>query len=105
MEKVRKIARKEDGFTLVELLAVIVILGIIVAIAIPAVGNVIDNSKIDAAGSEYDMVLDAARIYFTAENPDSDTVLISDLEDGYLEQRGDGLKYVELTDSVERTKD
>nr|AAB31769.1 lipase, triacylglycerol lipase {N-terminal} {EC 3.1.1.3} [Bacillus thermocatenulatus, DSM 730, Peptide Partial, 45 aa] [Geobacillus thermocatenulatus] len=34
--------------TLIELLAVIVILGIIAAIAIPAIGAIMDNSKKDA---------------------------------------------------------
>ena len=36
---------RKQGFTLVELLAVIVVLGIILLIAIPKISNVIDNSK------------------------------------------------------------
>ncbi|MDD4541969.1 MAG: type II secretion system protein [Eubacteriales bacterium] len=104
MEKVRKITRKEDGFTLVELLAVIVILGIIVAIAIPAIGTVIDNAKIDAAAAEYDMVVDAGRLYF-ASNPDEAEVLVSTLMDGenpYIELRGGAteLVYVGTTNKV-----
>lgn len=35
--------KNEKGLTLVELLAVIVILAIVAAIAIPAISNVIDN--------------------------------------------------------------
>jgi type IV pilus assembly protein PilA len=37
--------KKNKGFTLVELLAVIVILAIILAIAIPGIGLIINNSK------------------------------------------------------------
>ena len=36
---------KTKGFTLVELLAVIVILAIIAIIAVPIIGNVIENSR------------------------------------------------------------
>ncbi|MDZ7835812.1 MAG: type II secretion system protein [Alkalibacterium sp.] len=41
--KIRQLMKKEEGFTLVELLAVIVILGIILAIAIPSIGGVINT--------------------------------------------------------------
>ena len=93
MEKLRKAMRKEDGFTLVELLAVIVILGIILAIAIPAIGNVIQNSRDKAAEQEKALVLDAARLYLVGEDktvPTGDTGLEIDIETeligrGYLE--------------------
>lgn len=41
----KKRLRNEKGLTLVELLAVIVILAIIAAIAIPAIGNIVQNSR------------------------------------------------------------
>ncbi len=41
----KRFIRNEKGLTLIELLAVIVILGIIAAIAIPSIGAIIDNSK------------------------------------------------------------
>lgn len=43
--KLKKIWNKEDGFTLVELLGVIVILGLIIAIAVPALGNILIARK------------------------------------------------------------
>ena len=42
----QKRLNNEKGLTLVELLAVIVILGIIAAIAIPSIGNIIENSEV-----------------------------------------------------------
>lgn len=64
--KNRKI-NMDDGFTLVELLAVIVILGIIIAIAIPAVGGVIDKADSDSDKSEIELIKEATRIYVASE--------------------------------------
>ena len=60
---IKKMIKGEKGFTLVELLAVIVILGIIVAIAIPAIGNVIEKAGSDADDAEESLIIDAARLY------------------------------------------
>ncbi|MFL2070948.1 competence type IV pilus major pilin ComGC [Marinilactibacillus psychrotolerans] len=86
--QIKKMIKKENGFTLVELLAVLVILGIIVAIAIPAIGNIIDNAEDSASESEIALVEDAARLYFI-EN-DGDEVTVQQLiDDGYLENLSD----------------
>ena len=42
----QKRLKNEKGLTLVELLAVIVILGVIAAIAVPSIGNIIENSRV-----------------------------------------------------------
>ena len=55
--------RNNQGVTLVELLIVIVILGIIAAIAVPAVGNIVENAERDAVVGEAAAVRDAAQIY------------------------------------------
>ena len=55
--------KNKRGVTLVELLAVIVIMGIIAAIAIPTIGNLIENQRQNAAEAEWTSVLDAARLY------------------------------------------
>lgn len=60
--------KNEKGLTLIELLAVIVILAIISAIAIPAIGGIINNSEIKATKSDALNILNAANIYVT-DNP------------------------------------
>ncbi|TSI07704.1 type II secretion system protein [Lysinibacillus sp. BW-2-10] len=55
--------RNEKGITLIELLAVIVILGIIAAIAVPAIGNMIENSKKDAHIANARAMIEAARLH------------------------------------------
>ncbi|PKH08465.1 prepilin-type N-terminal cleavage/methylation domain-containing protein [Planomicrobium sp. MB-3u-38] len=79
--------KEQKGLTLIELLAVIVILAIIAAIAIPAIGNIIENSRYSAVKSDALNALSAANIYF-AENPEKTSVTISELASGYLDNAG-----------------
>lgn len=84
----QKRLNNEKGLTLVELLAVIVILGIIAAIAIPSIGGVIENSKVKAQFADGQNVLAAANIYFT-ENPSKTSVPIAELvSEDYLDNSG-----------------
>ena len=64
----KKVLKNQKGLTLVELLAVIVILGIIAAIAVPAIANIIDNSRKDAHVANAEALYDAARLAIVAEN-------------------------------------
>ncbi|MEK4285229.1 MULTISPECIES: type II secretion system protein [Ureibacillus] len=64
----KKRLRNEKGLTLVELLAVIVILAIVAAIAVPAIGNIIENSRVKAAKADIANVVSAANLYFTEYN-------------------------------------
>lgn len=89
-QQMKKRIKNEKGLTLIELLAVIVILAIVAAIAIPAIGNIIENSRYNAAKADAVNVLNAANIYFTDEGtPVGGTVTVTKLSDGgYLETAG-----------------
>jgi type IV pilus assembly protein PilA len=64
--------RNKKGFTLVELLAVIVILAIILAIAIPSITGLIDNQRRSAFESNVKMIIKGIE-YELLENPGSVT--------------------------------
>ena len=87
-KRLKQRLQNEKGLTLVELLAVIVILGIIAAIAIPAIGNIITNSKVNALKADGQNVLAAGNLYFV-ENNKKATVSMAELTaDGFLEDAG-----------------
>ena len=85
----QKKIKNEKGLTLVELLAVIVILGIIAAIAVPSIGNIIQNTREKAVLADATNAMEAANLYF-AENPDESTVTLNDSDNklvpDYLEE-------------------
>lgn len=92
-QQMKKRMKNEKGLTLIELLAVIVILAIIAAIAIPAIGNIIDNSRGKALVADATNVMSAANLYF-ADNPptganNDDKVTLNQLISAkYIESEG-----------------
>jgi len=94
VNKLRKMLRNEKGFTLVELLAVIVILGIIAAIAVPSIAGIIGGAKEDAQRANAMQMIEASRLaqasglefdQVDAGNQDGYT-LETLIDNGYLEE-------------------
>jgi type IV pilus assembly protein PilA len=87
----QKKLNNEKGMTLIELLAVIVIIAIIAAIAIPAIGNIIENSRIDAVKSDALNVLNAAALYESQEGaiPTAGVGVDALVTMGFLEDKGE----------------
>lgn len=88
MKFIKNKLKEEKGLTLIELLAVIVILAIIAAIAIPAIGNIIQNSRENAVIADAQNVLSAANLYFTEHANESTVDLATLTSGGYLETDG-----------------
>ena len=92
----RKLSGK-GGFTLVELIVVLVIMGILTAAIIPTVTGYVADAKVKVAASDMHMVEQAARLYLTdwetngdATASDLEGLTAEDLVDaGYLSALGD----------------
>ena len=83
----------KKGFTLVELLGVMVIISLVIAISFPIVIGVIKDKKQESEKYEFEMIENAAKLY-AKDNPnsqDKDCILISKL------QKGKYLKSVKTT--------
>jgi len=67
MRKHVKLLKNEKGMTLIELLAVIIIIAIILAIAIPIIANVIGQSRDRADVSEALNIISAAKLKYAQD--------------------------------------
>ena len=85
--------KNNKGFTMVELLTVLVVLAVITAITVPVVTSVLKNSRKSAYERQLDNVIEAAESY-EAKNignlprpGNSDTITLRTLKDeGFLEE-------------------
>ena len=67
-KRLARLPGNQKGMTLIELLAVLIILGIILAIAVPSISNFVNRSKELADKNTYLMVKEAGLRYAIAEN-------------------------------------
>jgi type IV pilus assembly protein PilA len=81
----KRFFKNQRGLTLVELLAVIVILGIIAAIAVPSIGGIVAKTEKEALKADAVQLVNAAKLYTTENigeiNAKKGTVTISKKDD------------------------
>ena len=96
---VQKKLKDQKGMTLIELLAVIVIIAIIAAIAIPAIGNLIENSRNGAVKADYQNAIAAANLYFTDNSSAAAATVTVEklLSESYLDDKGSLANGVTIT--------
>lgn len=76
-----KTLRNKRGVTLVELLAVIIILGIIAAIAVPTIGKLVENSRANAAAASGTNTVSSLALYATDNLSATDTFDFDGVDD------------------------
>lgn len=93
----------KKGFTLVELLAVIVILAVVILIAVTAVVPRMNNAKMNAFADEALAYIKAAQEYAVAQQADGSAaptcILISSLNGTYIDKKGETYTGVVENDS------
>lgn len=77
--KLRGKMRNQKGFTLVELMAVVVIIGVLIAIAVPVYSNIQEGAKVRADEASLRSLNAAATAWAMDQNPIVDLTTVSDM--------------------------
>lgn len=106
LKKFRKMLKKQEGFTLVELMVAVVILGILAGIGVQQYGRIQRDAKIAAHNANVRIITNAANMYIMMhdEAPGSvqDLVAKSFLQEP-VPKPPEGLPYGDNVDSSEYT--
>lgn len=79
--------KRLKGFTLLELIIVLVIISILIAIAVPAIGKFQESARVKAEQMEMLSIKEAATLYLIDKNWDGNELSIDKLiSDKYLEK-------------------
>ena len=86
LRKIRKMLKHQEGFTLVELMIVVVILGILAGVGIQQYGRVQTSAKASAHNANIKIITSAANMYLMANDSVSQDFDVEDLVvAGYLD--------------------
>ncbi|MDP5274302.1 pilus assembly FimT family protein [Chengkuizengella axinellae] len=96
IKKMKNMFKQEKGLTLIELLAVIVVLGIIAAIAVPSINGIINDTKEQAREAIAIQIYESARIHSTIHNLPEQEIELSTLI-----STADDVRYFEAGDLVD----
>lgn len=104
LKKFRKMLKKQEGFTLVELMVAVVILGILAGIGVQQYGRIQRDAKIAAHNANVRIITNAANMYIMMHGT---APKIEDLVPGFLQEPvpepPEGLPYGDNGDSSEYT--
>ena len=84
--KLRSRMQNQKGFTLVELMVVVVIIGILVAIAVPVYNSVTEKAARGAVEANLRTIDGAIMMYYVGEDSPTDLTDVNDLNPDYLAQ-------------------
>ncbi|HHV72546.1 MAG TPA: prepilin-type N-terminal cleavage/methylation domain-containing protein [Clostridia bacterium] len=89
-----KHSKNEKGFTLIELMVVVIIIGILAAVAVPRFTNAADKARKEARNAQKKLIETAVQIYYAAEGkwPTSD---------GKADENGTQIDFEKLADYLD----
>lgn len=107
LKKFRKMLKKQEGFTLVELMVAVVILGILAGIGVQQYGRIQRDAKIAAHNANVRIITNAANMYIMMhdEAPASVEALAPEFLQEPVPEPPEGLNYGDVEDSSKYTLD
>lgn len=107
LKKLRKMLKKQEGFTLVELMVAVVILGILAGVGVQQYGRIQRDAKIAAHNANVRIITNAANMYIMMydQAPASVEALAPEFLQEPVPTPPEGLNYGDVEDSSKYTLD